>query len=254
VKTVKMAFKQILMCSLFALAIATPAPFFSNKVSPLEGSPGYCTIYTNTGESGYKQNFQTYAPDLRKFNIDNAMSSACVTGVWFFYDGVNYNTAQSSSVWWLHGIQYCANVAANFNNLASALRYGGSPKSLDQSSFTLYDGQGFQGNEYYSSENVASFRQMSGKGSSLLTTGPAAWTFYTGENYSGTSVCVKPDTVDTKGSQTLHSRFVPKMNKAYDNNLRSAHQGCTSETVLESEPVGTVFNQTVNGGMGYFPA
>jgi len=239
-----MALKQVLMCSLLALAVASPAPI-------IEASDSYCTIWKDASHSGAGKNVTSYIPDLNATGFDNAVSSVCITGLWYFYDLVRYNTDyKNQAMYWSHGIDYCFNITDDFENKASSVRYGQADVSLDQSSFTLYDYEWYEGDEIKSAVNVTTFGAMNGRGSALVVTGPSSWTFYTGENYNGTAVCVTPDTVDTQGDRKLHVILVGTFYPTYENNLRSAHLGCNSENVLKSDVV--VGHQAENGAMGYF--
>jgi len=223
----------------------------SNKVPALEAGQGWTRCYLSRNEGGGYREFQSYVSDLSQYGYDNQISSTCSTGVWIYYDNKSYNTYQTGQVLWFHGIQYCGDMSDSFDNKASSIRYAGSSSSLDQSSFTLFDGQGFMGAEFFSSSSVSDLRQLAAKGESLIITGTSQWTFYTGENYSGQSVCAGYKTTDTAQGVTMHIGLYPKLNTAYTNTIRSVRQGCYSTDFVELVPL-KASHEAENGAMGSF--
>merc|ERR1712002_96820 len=223
----------------------------SNKLPALEAGQGWTRCYLGRGQGGGYREFQSYVSDLSQYGYDNQISSTCSTGVWIYYDYHSYNTNQAGQVLWFHGIQYCGDMSSSFDNKASSIRYAGSSTALDQSSFTLFDGQGFMGAEFFGSSSVSDLRQLAAKGESLIVTGTSQWTFYTGENYSGQSVCAGYKTTDSSGGQTMHIGLYPKLNSVYTNTIRSVRQGCHSNDFVELVPLKAT-HEAENGAMGSF--
>lgn len=66
----------------------------------------------------------------------------------------------------------------NYSQMSS-LRYGGSSSSLNEDSFTLYQGTLFTGSEFWSNTDVQVLDYMDLDGSSMVLTGLSPWTFFT---------------------------------------------------------------------------
>jgi len=222
-----------------------------NEIPSVQAGPSWTRCYIDPNQGGNYQEFYSYVPDLSKYGLDNYISSTCSTGIWLYYENMDYNVQTSAQVAWFHGIQYCGDMSSSFDNMASSIRYAGSSTVLDAESFTLYDGQGFQGAEFYSETSVSDLRNMQGKGESLIITGQTQWTFYTGENYSGISVCAGFTTVDQAGGITMHIGLYPKLASTYTNTIKSVAKGCHSDTFVELVPL-KVTTQAENGAMGSF--
>jgi len=196
------------------------------------GSPGSCTLYDGRAAGGASVHVTGDVPDLSILhNFDNKISSVCMTGLWFFYNDINYNTQKTTNVLYNHGLDFCLNMPQIMDNRISSLRFGGRTDSLDAPSFSLFAGEEFQGDKFQGLRDYPSLGSLSGRASSLLITGPQAWTFYTGEDYTGSAFCVRPDITDRKGAQETHYKFIEKMDARYANKLQSAKLGCHSEAL-----------------------
>ncbi|KAF2366418.1 Gamma-crystallin-related, partial [Trinorchestia longiramus] len=214
--------------------------------------PGFTRVYSEFNNAGYFYDFTDYVPDLRTYNFDNIIRSACQTGIWFYYDQTDYNQV-ASAVYWMHGIEYCGDFPLEFADVTSSLRYGGSPYSLNEDSFTLYQGELFTGSEFWSNTNSATLDYLDLDGSSLLLTGVSAWTFFTGTQYTGVAVCVYPSTdhdVGQDGTYLDLGIFASMADLGIpDNSIRSAVRGCYSEKVVRGKPLDAV-HRAANGAMG----
>ena len=63
------------------------------------------TCYTNTNAGGYYQDYDDYASSLGSY--DNSFRSACMYGIWLWYDLEDYNYADFNvSFYYLHLIHH----------------------------------------------------------------------------------------------------------------------------------------------------
>jgi len=244
--------RPAVVLALTVMSVASAAPQLNHSVDAVYTPFTRVYQYPLTYDQNPYVDFTKYVSDLSVYpNMNNAISAACVNGLWLYYNDINYNkNVAEHGVTWLHGIQYCSDITTQMDNKISSFRYGGSSSYINQPSFTVYDGQGFQGDEFYSDNNAAHFSVLSGKASSVIITGPSSWTFYSYEGYTGQSVCLTPTTVDTKNGAKLNLGLWATIPQFYDNTFRSAREGCYSNLVLSTEPLG-VFNQSANGAAGY---
>ncbi|CAL4072720.1 unnamed protein product [Meganyctiphanes norvegica] len=146
------------------------------------------TVFDMPGQSGDSRTFTTFVADLRAENFDGVIKSADNTGMWMYYDEINYSSDYGMNVVW--GL----NNDAEFDNTHafSSIRYAGSSEDLYTSSFMVYEGDWFGGAEYYGETSIPSLSGL--KVSSLVVIGDYAWTFYDYENWEGHCFCVYPDT------------------------------------------------------------
>ncbi|XP_045618953.1 uncharacterized protein [Procambarus clarkii] len=219
------------------------------------GSVHYTTCYSGFNKGGSFQTFSDYVPDLGLYNFDNTISSATVTGIWFYYEDEDYNLASSGSVYWLHGFDYFSNFDNSYDDVFSSLRYGGSPDCLGCDTWTVYQGQYFTGSEFYGTTDSNFFGNLQGQVSAILLTGTSAWTFYDGPSYSGRSVCLYPNTVHDVSSsgEVLNLGIYPDVTQVgmYDNSIQSVRRGCWSDVVFKAPEVHAQ-GQAKNGAWGYF--
>lgn len=217
----------------------------------VNSGPIYAHVYEGANESGYGYAVTSYISDLSKYGVNNDISSECSTGIWIYYDNTDYNTNQAGQVVWFHGIKYCGNFNS-LNNMATSIRYAGSNTVLDQSSFTLYEGQGFQGLEMYSENSQTDLRNMNARAQSIILTGTSAWTFYTESNYQGYHTCVQYQHTDTLNGVSMHYGLFPKITNQYFNKaIKSVRKGCYSDNIMEVSPL-SIIQEAPNGAMGSF--
>ncbi|XP_018020228.1 uncharacterized protein LOC108676624 [Hyalella azteca] len=102
----------------------------------------------------------------------------------------------------------------------------------------MYEGTSFRGEEFRGDEDAAQLGDLDLAVSSIIVTGQAAWTFYTGLDYTGASVCVYADHTSTDGSIDLdYARFENLSELGLpDNSIRSVARGCFSERVVGAAP------------------
>ncbi|XP_018013013.1 uncharacterized protein LOC108670071 isoform X3 [Hyalella azteca] len=196
----------------------------------------YLTGYAGLGLSGIHHQFTEYTPDLSTVQMDNTIESACGTGFWLFYDATNYAMDSISCSW--HLVNHCGNWSTYCQNMVSSLRYAGSPHGLNNNYYNLYEGTSFRGEEFRGDEDAAQLGDLDLAVSSLIVTGQAAWTFYTGLDFTGATVCVYADETTTNSGIDLDFARIENLSELGlpDNSIRSVARGCFSERVVGAAP------------------
>ncbi|XP_018013012.1 uncharacterized protein LOC108670071 isoform X2 [Hyalella azteca] len=195
------------------------------------------TGYADLGLSGIHHQFTKYTPDLSAVQMDNTIESSCGTGLWLLYDATNYALDSSAVCLW-HAVNYCSNWAAYCQNMVSSVRYAGSPHGLNNDYYNLYEGTSFRGDEFRGDEDAAQLGDLDLAVSSLIVTGQAAWTFYTGLDFTGATVCVYADETNTNSGIDLDFARIENLSELGlpDNSIRSVARGCFSERVVGAAP------------------
>lgn len=194
---------------------------------------------------------EQYAPDLRNQLFDNTANSACVTGVWLFYDNANYNPARGTMEYVFGPNNYCINFS-NLGGRLTAAKFSGWPKDYKANTLTLYQGDYFQGAEEYTHVDLPNLN-LDRAAASLIVTGLSPWTVYALPNYGGDKVCVYPP-----NSNNYTPAFVYDLNRINIpiNSIRSVRLGCQGKKKVEATAfqadtlVGVSFerdNSTVHG-------
>lgn len=191
------------------------------------------TLYSGTDCKGSFLTFtEQYADDLRKNGWDDFAYSARLTGVWNFYDLINYNGNSNALMEYAFGPnEFCI----NFNNLrarVTSLRFAGSPNDYRANTLTLYQGTYFQGTEEYIIASVNSIQVQ--KHSSLIITGQSPWTLFDQENLRGNAICVYPP--DNNYTPALIFDL-DNINVPHDK-IRSVARGCIGKKIVRA-PVAT---------------
>ncbi|KAG7169455.1 putative Beta/Gamma crystallin-containing protein 1, partial [Homarus americanus] len=150
--------------------------------------------YASANQQGEWYDFNEDISNLATVNFDNTIESIKVTGMWMLYQETDYNTYSSGYVYWIDGIDYTGDVPSEYTNMASSLRYAGSPFQLNEDCWTIYAGEGFTEEGLYGNTDAGNLDRLSGEVSSIVLTGTSSWTFYDGDNFTGRHVCLKPDT------------------------------------------------------------
>jgi len=240
---------------LFALLVTASALATNKEAVPSpKASPGFTRCYDYSDGGDPYVDLIDYQPDLRTIYFDNRISSACQTGLWFYYSETDYNNRAGGYVYWMHGIEYCGVFPSTFDNMASSVRFGGSPYHLNEDSFTLYAGESFTGDEFWSYKDEADLTYIANRGSSLVITGQSAWTFYSELNYRGRSVCVYPSTdhdVSPDGSERLDLGLFPTISSTgiASDSVSSVAKGCYSRNVVKATSL-EALHRVANGASG----
>jgi len=227
-----MAYK---IAALVTLVAATAAVDITSSITPsLEARFDfpYTQLYHNDSSGGTF--YKTYQPDLSQTQWNKRIYNTTSTGVWIYYDQINYNTWYPGQVTWTHGIDKNFDMPAGF---ALSLRYAGSSDSYLEDGFTLYEGMFFTGADFYG--NGDNYTELTPKANSLIITGLSSWTFYTFTEFRGASVCANPTHNDTDTAKTkiLSSGIYPILSDPWANSIMSAKKGCHSDTHLLTEPL-----------------
>ncbi|XP_042864158.1 uncharacterized protein LOC122248307 [Penaeus japonicus] len=198
------------------------------------GNAAYTYTYSETGLGGFYQLFTDYAPDLLNFNFDNAIKSVYQTGMWLYYENVQYNQ-QSGKVYWVHGIEISVDFPQDNWNMCSSLKFVGSPDYMNVDTWTVYEGPIFTGSEYYGEADAGTLGSITDQGSSIILTGTSPWTFYDGTNWTGASMCVYPNTDQDVGSagQVLNFGIYPNVSERPRYNRQQHRLGTKGVLVRE---------------------
>jgi len=173
---------------------------------------------------------------------NHTISTVCGTGLWIFYEHVDYNTWYSGKVTLIYGIDSCIDTEDGF--AARSFRYVGSPTSFDEESFTLYQDFFYGGAYFLGTED---YSDIEFNVNSLGIAGASDWTFFNETNYAGDGICMHSTALDTKGNRTLHGGLWNYRNLV----VRSVKKGCHSTTTLRSQPL-LASHQAENGATGSF--
>ncbi|XP_071539017.1 uncharacterized protein [Panulirus ornatus] len=207
--------------------------------------------FSQTQQNGENHEFNDAVVHLAAFDLDNTIESVKVTGMWIFYDHPDYNTHEAGRVFWAFGIDFKGDVPYEYRNMATSLRYAGSPFELNKETWTVYDGTSFVGDYLYGVDDAPDLSYMSNKVSSIILTGSSPWTVYDGPGFSGNRVCLMPNAHDSGSYQKLDLGIYPEPSYFMGNNrVRSLKKGCW----YSKEVVGAkleVLQQNANGAMGY---
>ncbi|XP_047502383.1 gamma-crystallin N-like [Penaeus chinensis] len=214
-------------------------------VSP--GSASYSSetrCWADQNQHGEWFDFNEFFHNLADIHFDNTIESVRETGMWMYYEHADYNTHQAGLVFWASGIDFSGNVPAQYANMATSLRYAGSPYSLDDETWNVYSGEAFTGDALWGYEDAASLGSLGDDVSSIIIVGQSAWTFYDGRDFHGTnSVCLRPNFKFGRDSdgRSLHVGIFPTPAhfQISDNNIESVRKGCWSENVVYGESVRT---------------
>merc|ERR1739838_385864 len=134
--TAAMAYKQLAVF-VALVAVAAAASITKNEESP-EAIPGFVRVFEDLQPAhGVYKDFFTYEADLSKVGWDNKILSYCITGIWMFYNHVNYNADAEDWMFWTHGIDFCDNVPSSEKMMASSFRWSGSNGELDDDSLMV---------------------------------------------------------------------------------------------------------------------
>ena len=97
---------------------------------------------------------------------------------WLLYDAENYNVNNpelGSFTGWGEG--YCVDFDGIFSQRASSARYVGAPNGYKYSTLSLFQFDGYSGNEQYFYEETPNVN-YDNFGRSVIVTGCDAWTLY----------------------------------------------------------------------------
>ena len=213
-----------------------------------------CFDYTNQG--GERLRAIDYIPALYNYNFDNRISSCCFTGIWLVYADEDYNERNVGAAnWWAYGNNYCTNVPAAFDNVASSLRFTGAPDGWEFDVLNLYFNDFFIGDEEYMYGDAAQMN-YDNRARSVIVTGCSAWTLYQFNNYQGERLCVWP-----ANTAACYPGFYTTGQSLglLAGQVSSARKGCFAKRSVmpdnyEPEGKAAVEGASRGGASGFFPA
>ena len=181
----------------------------------------------------YSTETYNYA-DLDAMGFDDRFRSACVTGVWIFYDYVYYE----GNSWYAWGVNdNCFNMDDSIAGKASSVRFGGIGEGMDRNAISVYGKPWFAGlTEVYIDDAYGVFQYKQG---SLIVTGCEPWTLEDGS--AEKCACVYPS--DTSN---CYPGMYPNLDLGF--NYYRLKKGCSCRTKLYPEPAQI---QTQNGAISW---
>jgi len=235
-----MAYKLAVLVALAAAATLS-VDFTSSQT--VYGSPYVTQLFHES--TGSSQFFATPEPDTSKV-WNHSITSTCSTGIWIYYEHVNYNTWYFGNACYTVGIDSCSeDIFKQFE--ASSFRYAGSPTSFDEHGITLYDDTFFHGTAFYGSED--SYNYLNRAVVSYVVTGSSNWTLYEESNFGSPLYCVVPRILATRGYETLYG----SMNTDIEGrSVKSVKKGCDPMAVIRSMEPLAVSHQVENAATGTF--
>jgi len=235
-----MAYK---LAVLVALAAAATLSVDFTSSQNVFGFP-YVTHLLQENNNSYLST-RAYEPDISKV-WNHSISRICSTGIWIFYDHIDYNTWYPGNYRWNYGIDSCFDTEDRF--AVRSFRYAGSPTSFDEESFTFYQEIGFAGADFLGTED---YSDIEFNVKYLGIAGASPWTFFNETNYAGDGNCFEPSTLATKGNRTLHGNLWGNPWGVDGKVIRSAKKGCHSNTTQRSQPL-PASHQAANAATGSF--
>ncbi|XP_043242471.1 uncharacterized protein LOC122392049 [Amphibalanus amphitrite] len=199
--------------------------------------PPSLLVYTGAGQTGTSVTY--YGSQSSLGELDNRVGSICLMGCWILYENEQYN-AQSGAVLLTLGIRGCMDIDGDLQGKVSSLRYVGDPTDASLSGLTLYSRMYFSGEETFLQADSANTVSASGY-QSVMVSGPDSWTIYSGEDYTGDSVCLESyGTYVWVGDEQIEYGvfWTPWELGVVGGNIRSVQKGCAEgATRLQSQPV-----------------
>jgi hypothetical protein len=194
----------------------------------------FLRAYDGPNQTGASYLFLENSPDLSVQGMDNIIESSHATGLWILYGQTDFSYGPTCHT---AGVDTYSNWTSYCANLVSSIRYAGSPYGLNDDYYNLYDNEYLEAEELGGNTDKATLGSFDLRTSSLALSGQSEWTLYTGQNYTGTSVCVVP-TEELSGSDGTVMNYVYIRTMAEiglpDNSVRSIARGCLSERVVRA--------------------
>ncbi|XP_063866145.1 uncharacterized protein LOC135103602 isoform X2 [Scylla paramamosain] len=142
---------------------------------------GRCTLIT------------TAVPELGLGKFDNQIQSVFQSGMWLYYESINYNDVIPGRVFYVIGTFTAVTFPFQYRNVVSSVRPIGGENNEYGDMLISYQGEGFTGAQHSWQYNDPFMLEEIGRISSIIVTGMSPWTVYSGEYYTGNSLCVYPD-------------------------------------------------------------
>merc|ERR1719234_84482 len=164
--------------------------------------PSYLELWTQLDGTGASTTIQEYTHDLSDIGFDDLTQSVCGQGFWLLYNWHNYNIGDINT--WTEifaaASHTCHNLPVTRHGDASSVRFAGTGDINDETS-------------------------------SLLVTGPTAWTVYS-HSYSGNPICLEPSNINGAyyGAWNVWDIGMP------NNAISSIRKGCFAKKTLKYQP------------------
>ncbi|XP_050722106.1 uncharacterized protein LOC127001526 [Eriocheir sinensis] len=186
-----------------------------------------CRAFADSYFNGVYHDFNEPVPYLDSYDFDNTIESARVTGVWLFYDNVEYNTYESGMVHYSWGLDY-SDTFDGVHNRVSSLRYAGSQLVINENGYNLYHGTYYTGKHLYETNDIPDLTVFHQDVTSIIIIGQSSWTFCEGTYYTGNCQCLYATQYDQNTLHRLDVGFYPTIHD-YPvglSQVMSVHQGC----------------------------
>ncbi|KAK4299940.1 hypothetical protein Pmani_027824 [Petrolisthes manimaculis] len=170
---------MITVAPLFLLVVAVSFTTSLPQQAVPRATAVYANVYSEVDQSGYNFKFTDSLTNLSANYFEDTMDSAIITGMWVFYENVNYNTQNQDKVYWAAGIDYFFNFPEEYRNVISSMRFVGHPDILNADYWTLFDMTLYQGDSVSGTEDATSLGGMEGRAASMALIGNANWTVFT---------------------------------------------------------------------------
>ncbi|CAG0905444.1 unnamed protein product, partial [Darwinula stevensoni] len=187
------------------------------------------TVFEDSNYDGEQSDIFQNCPNIWSCapNVgDNAISSACVTGIWILYSEPSYNFEGFGAVEWGFGLGYCWNLGPA-DNVVSSLRLVGYSTNYMANTITLYNHIMFMGEQYFGTTDSPNV-QMNDI-NSIIITGASDWTVYTLPDFLGPSACFSVQ------AGTFVGLYLD-LSELEINSVRSFREGCFSDAKIQPRP------------------
>ncbi|XP_043236687.1 uncharacterized protein LOC122389072 isoform X2 [Amphibalanus amphitrite] len=193
--------------------------------------------YSGQHQTGSLITYHDSASSLGGWN--DVMRSACINGFWVFFEHDQFNY-DAGRVLWSYGFNYCFTFKADFDQQTSSIRRVGDYYDAAADSLSLYEGTYFSGKQVFTESYLSTIGTAYGY-QSVIVTGPDAWTIYSGDNYTGYSVCLysgSDSAVSPSGQKITYGLFpTADYLGVVGSDIRSARKGCYSGVTLRGQPL-----------------
>ncbi|CAG0897318.1 unnamed protein product [Cyprideis torosa] len=147
-------------------------------------------VYDQAGQLGNYARFYDNCADLGVCagNWDNRIKSACVYGVWIWFENRDYNPTGQGGAEYAWGSGYCFDLDPAVSGRVSSLRYAGNVNDNEAATISLFNLEFFQGAGLTASGNL---ENISGTTvGSIIITGYSAFTVYSQSGFAGVATCL----------------------------------------------------------------
>ncbi|XP_043236686.1 uncharacterized protein LOC122389072 isoform X1 [Amphibalanus amphitrite] len=222
---------------MFHLLLTAAAVAAAGGLARPSGARQWLDGYSGQHQTGSLITYHDSASSLGGWN--DLMRSACINGFWVFYEHDQFNY-ESGKVLWAYGFNYCFTFREDMDKQVSSVRPVGHLVDAAADSLTLFEGTLFSGSQVFIDASTYNVSTAYGY-QSVIVTGPDAWTIYSGDNYTGYSVCLysgSDSAVSPSGQKITYGLFpTADYLGVVGSDIRSARKGCYSGVTLRGQPL-----------------